>query len=89
MAAELNFMRKITNTSENDKVKIRGWFFSHAHGDHVFGAHQFVTMYHDYIDVESVLFNFPAYGVVGGYDGGTFKMKKAFNTCLLYTSGYV
>lgn len=80
MAAELNFMRKITNTSENDKVKIRGWFFSHAHGDHVFGAHQFVTMYHDYIDVESVLFNFPAYGVVGGYDGGTFKMKKAFNT---------
>ena len=80
MKAQLDFMREITGTSENEKIKIRGWFFSHAHGDHVFGAHQFVTTYHDQLEIDSVLFNFPAYGVVGGYDGGTFKMKNAMNT---------
>lgn len=79
MEAQLAFMRKITNTSENEKVKIRGWFFSHAHGDHVFGAHQFVSAYHDSLQIDSVLFNFPGYGVVGGYDGGTFKMKDTIN----------
>lgn len=76
MAGLLDFLRKITGTSQNEKIKIRGWFFSHAHGDHVFGAHQFVETYHDNIDIESVMFNFPRYGVVGGYDGGTFKMKN-------------
>lgn len=79
MKAQLDFMREITGTSENDKIKIRGWFFSHAHGDHVFGAHQFVSTYHDQLEIDSVLFNFPAYGVVGGYDSGTFKMKDTFN----------
>lgn len=79
MEAQLEFMRKITNTSANEKIKIRGWFFTHPHGDHVFGGHKFVEMYHDNIEIESVMFNFPGYGVVGGYDGGTFKLKDTIN----------
>ena len=81
MKAQLDFMRKITGTAENEKIKIRGWFFTHAHGDHVFGAHEFVEMYHEQLELDSVVFNFPGYGVVGGYDGGTFKMKETVNTC--------
>lgn len=79
MAGLLDFLRNITGTSASEKIQIRGWFFSHAHGDHVFGAHQFVETYHDNINIESVLFNFPRYGVVGGYDSGTFKMKDTIN----------
>lgn len=80
MEAQMKFLREITGTPDNQKVKVRGWFFTHAHGDHVFGGHKFVEMYHDEIDIETVLFNFPGYGVVGGYDGGTFKMKASMNT---------
>lgn len=80
MEAQMDFLRKITGTPDTEKVKVRGWFFTHAHGDHVFGGHKLVEMYHDQLDIETVLFNFPAYGVVGGYDGGTFKLKASMNT---------
>ena len=80
MDSQMKFLREITGTAEGEKVKIRGWFFTHPHGDHVYGAYKFIEMFHDNIELESTLFNFPAYGVVGGYDGGTFKMKQAINT---------
>lgn len=79
MEAQMNFLREITGTPDTEKVKVRGWFFTHAHGDHVFGGHKLVEMYHDQLDVEAILFNFPAYGVISGYDGGTFKMKASMN----------
>ncbi len=74
------FLHDITATPENGKVRIAGWFFSHAHGDHVFLAHRFLELYHEKYQLEAVLMNIPSYQKMsGGYDAGTFKMKDTVN----------
>lgn len=75
-----DFLCDITNTASTSKLHIRGWFYSHAHGDHVYVGHQFVETYHDRITLDCTYFNFPSYQVIsGGYDGNTFTMKDTLN----------
>lgn len=77
----MNFMYKITGQPYGSKINIKGWFFSHAHGDHVYFSQAFLSNFHDNIQVENVLFNFPSYQTMSsGYDSGTFLMKQCFNT---------
>lgn len=77
----LDFMYKITEQEVGTTINIRAWFYSHAHGDHVYMTYPFLEQYHDLINIESVLFNIPSYHVIrGGYDSGTFLMKQTFNT---------
>lgn len=77
----VDFMYKITGQTAGTTLNIRGWFFSHAHGDHVYMTYPFLEKYHDVLNVESVLFNIPSFQTMGGgYDAGTFLMKKTFNT---------
>lgn len=74
------FLCSITGTKSGEKLHIRGWFYSHAHGDHVYVGHQFVETYHDQITLDCTYFNFPSYQVIpGGYDGNTFSMKDTLN----------
>lgn len=76
-AGLMKFLREITNTPEGEKVKIATWFFSHAHGDHVRLAADFIDEYYAEIDLVSVTYNFPSYQVVGsGYDDNTFLLKE-------------
>ncbi|MCP9610720.1 hypothetical protein [Coprobacter tertius] len=78
--ALLKFMYEITGQEPGTMLNIRGWFFSHAHGDHVYLVYPFVTRYHEVLKVESVLFNFPSYQTMrSGYDSSTFLMKETFN----------
>lgn len=75
-AGLMKFLREITGVGENGKVRIASWFFSHAHGDHVRLAADFLDEYHQSVDLISVLYNFPSYQVLsGGYDGNTFTLK--------------
>lgn len=81
MEGLLKFMYEITGQKAGSTLNIRGWFFSHAHGDHVYMVYPFVTKYHDVLNVESVLFNIPSYQTMsGGYGAGTFLMKETLNT---------
>ncbi|MDD3079927.1 MAG: hypothetical protein PHH37_12610 [Paludibacter sp.] len=81
MEGLLNFMYNITGQETGTVLDIRGWFISHFHGDHVYLIYPFLTKYHDFINVESVLFNIPSYQTMSsGYDSGTFLMKETFNT---------
>lgn len=81
MEGLLNFMYKITGQEAGSTLNIRGWFFSHPHGDHVYLTYPFLTKYHDVLNVESVMFNIQSYQTMSsGYDSGTFLMKQAFNT---------
>lgn len=76
-----NFMYKITGQEQGTTLNIRSWFFSHAHGDHVYMTYPFLEKYHNVLNIESVLHNIPSYHTMrGGYDTGTFLMKKSFNT---------
>ena len=79
-AGFLKFLRSITNTPDTEKVRIASWFFSHAHGDHVRFAADFINQHYAGIDLVSVTHNFPSYQVVGGgYDDNTFTMKANVN----------
>lgn len=74
------FLHRITNTPAGEKVAIVGWFFSHAHGDHVFFAHAFLEKYHESYDLRCVYYNIPSYHTIGGsYDSDTFRMKDTVN----------
>ncbi|MCW3787946.1 T9SS type A sorting domain-containing protein [Plebeiibacterium sediminum] len=77
----MNFMYQITGQENGSLINIRAWFFSHAHGDHVYMSYPFLEKYHNILNIESVLTNFPSYQTMNsGYDSGTFLMKESFNT---------
>ena len=77
----MDFMYKITGQTYGSKINIKGWFISHAHGDHVYLSHAFLQTYHENLNVESMLYNFPSYQEMSsGYDSGTFLMKETFAT---------
>ena len=78
----LNFLYKITGQNVGTTLNISGWFFSHAHGDHVYMTYPFITKYHDFLNIKSVLFNFPSYMTLStGYDiASTMLMKQTFNS---------
>lgn len=75
----LDFMYSITGQTYGSKINIRGWFFSHAHGDHVYLAHAFMEAYHDNVELQNVLYNFPSARVVSGKNTGNV-MKQTFTT---------
>ncbi|MBO7740069.1 MAG: hypothetical protein J6S34_00940, partial [Clostridia bacterium] len=75
----LNYMREITGTPSNEKVKIAAWYFTHAHGDHVAVARDFISTYNKQIELESVVYNFPLYQAIDGYDSNTFTLKETIN----------
>ncbi len=80
MKAFYEFLCSITGTSSTGKLNIVGWFYSHAHGDHVYVGHKFLETYHDKVNVSCTYFNFPSYQVMSsGYDSNTFKMKDTLN----------
>ncbi|MGM9681054.1 MAG: discoidin domain-containing protein [Eubacteriales bacterium] len=75
-----SFLHEITDTPAGQKVTIAGWFFSHAHGDHVYFTHAFLEKYHDSYDLKTLYFNIPSYQTMSsGYDAGTFLMKDTVN----------
>lgn len=74
------FLHEITDTPAGKKVTIAGWFFSHAHGDHVYFTHAFLEKYHDSYDLKTLYYNIPSYQTMSsGYDSGTFLMKDTVN----------
>lgn len=79
-AGLMNFLREITGTPEGEQIQIAMWYFTHAHGDHVRLASDFLTEYHEQVDLQSVTYNFPSYQVLSsGYDSNTFTLKNSIN----------
>lgn len=58
-----DFLCEITNTPEGEKLRISCWFITHSHSDHLAGASGFLRRYHDKVDLQRVMFNFPAFAV--------------------------
>ena len=71
------FLRRLTGTEEGEKMRIAGWFFTHAHGDHLAACIRLLRTYPDAFELERVLFNYPSYQVVNrGYDSPAFLLKE-------------
>ena len=61
-AAEvMRLMQAWTGTQENEKIRIAGWFCTHAHDDHLDMFAKLLRLHHDAIDLQRIIFNFPAY----------------------------
>lgn len=64
----MSFMHEITETAEDERITISAWFITHAHADHLMLAAKLLHRYHDEIDLERVMFNFPSFQTVkSGY----------------------
>lgn len=80
LEAFLDFAYNITGQEPGSIINIKGWYFTHAHGDHVYFAHAFAKKYHEYLNIQTTFFNIPSFQTIpNGYDAGTFLMKDTFN----------
>lgn len=60
--ALLEYLKALT--PDGQKPVIAAWFITHAHSDHMGLANQFLTRYHDEIEVRMAAYNFPTYDTV-------------------------
>lgn len=51
-----NFLKE---NSETNDIKIAAWILTHAHTDHIGGFSAFVEKYHDKVEIEQLIYNFP------------------------------
>lgn len=56
----LDFMYEITGLSKDEKIKISGIYFTHAHGDHGRYVWLLLENFSDKLEVERAMFNFPS-----------------------------
>ena len=73
------FLRHITGTPENGTVRISAWYFTHTHADHIDGCVKLLNRHHDQIKVERMLFNFPLYSALGGYEPSRYYVGEQLN----------
>lgn len=69
------FLRRITNTPEGGTVRISCWYFTHTHADHIDGCVKLLNRHHDGIRLERLMYNFPLYGNLGGYEPSAFYVR--------------
>ena len=75
-----DFLREITNTPEGGKVRISCWFITHSHSDHLAGASGFLRRYYDKVDLQRVMFNFPAFVVRPASTAYASQFRHALRT---------
>jgi len=72
-----NFLHEITGIPMGGTIRIAAWYITHAHSDHLMGCAKLLKRYHDEIDLQRMMYNFPSYQVrSGGYDPDTDVMKR-------------
>ena len=52
------------NNKTGGKITIAAWFITHAHGDHMGLAINFINRYHASLDIKMVAYNFPDFATV-------------------------
>ncbi len=60
----MKFMHEITGTKDGEKVRISLWYGTHGHSDHVTFFYKLLGFYHNDIDLERVMFNYPALSLI-------------------------
>lgn len=55
----LNILREQSGVQDGEKIDIAAWIFTHAHGDHIGTFNGFIKSYHDKVNIEQLIYNFP------------------------------
>ena len=62
-----NYLHTITGKSANEAITISCWYVTHPHGDHYYMVHALLEKYHEKLDLQRVMYNFPQYMEDIGY----------------------
>ena len=60
----LAVMRRLTQTENGGKIVIAAWLCTHAHDDHMDMFSKLIKEHKDKIEVQRIVFNFPAHSVI-------------------------
>ena len=60
----MNLMRRITGAKEGQIINIALWYGTHGHSDHVTFFYKLIGYYHDEINLERAMFNYPSLSLV-------------------------
>ena len=72
------FLHELTGIPEQEPIEIAGWYFSHAHSDHMAALPRLLWKYPGQYHVSRLLFNFPSWQIVSsGYDPEIKQLKEA------------
>lgn len=77
----MDFLREITGTSENEKIRISNIIITHAHADHKKYVEYMLKYHSDEIVVERAMYNFPSLGILKGnstYDDFGKMLKEKY-----------
>lgn len=71
-----DFLRKITGTSGDEKIRIAAWIFTHAHSDHMAGVSRFFEQYGKKCILERVMSNFPSQNTIDSVLNASGNIKR-------------
>lgn len=60
----IKFMHSITGTSDGETIRIALWYGTHGHSDHVTFFYKLLGLYHGELELERVMFNYPAHSLI-------------------------
>ena len=60
----MKLMRKITGAQEGQSINIALWYGTHGHSDHVTFFYKLIGYYHNEINLERAMFNYPSLSLV-------------------------
>ncbi|MBQ6268055.1 MAG: hypothetical protein IJK64_09850 [Clostridia bacterium] len=60
----MKLMREVTGTPEGESVNIALWYGTHGHSDHVTFFYKLLGYYHNEINLERVMFNYPSLSLI-------------------------
>ncbi len=81
----MKFLRQITGTPADQKVKVSGWYISHGHQDHMAGFCITLKKYHGQLDIDRIFFNFPS----KNSPVGVFATSSSHGKLIDYIDKYV
>ena len=64
----LDFLQMITDKSSKEKVVVSCWFITHPHEDHGAFLSKMINSHRDKLDIQRVMFNFPAVNEISGFE---------------------
>ena len=73
-----NYLHTITGKAANETITISCWYITHPHLDHYYMVSALIEKYHENLDLQRVMFNFPKYVNDKGYEENTRTVARAY-----------
>lgn len=72
------YLHSITGKAANETITVSCWYVTHPHNDHYYLVSALIEKYHDQLDLQRVMFNFPKYVNDKGYEENIRTAARAY-----------